>query len=496
MAEITIGDLLTWEPRLSLYSDPTRTERESPAAIEDQEVTWVVTVRASQPVLPPLRGGELVIVPGRTVEDTEVPLQELLREIVSRGATGIIFDHPIETPAGLARLLADPIPVDLESDVNRLLTEQRGAIYRAGTELGRVVQQANSLGADVEQVLEAAAAYLDLDVAVVGNDGEPIARSAHHEEPVPSLRAVPKTRGWDGAYYGVRLAGQETLWLGPVSAEQRALARLVADRLAVAVEAALAHAHDVRPRGGARSVALAGLFSAARGDAGRSAASLGVPVNGIFRVALSSSPASRLALQHDLAASGAVHDASDFGGYAATLIEVRGRWRPHDAARGEPSAGHGHRPETAHGHWTAISGPVTGAAHIPEAARQARFVAALIEQGSIVGTTLQFDRVADSGVYRLLYPLWGSAELEAFATDALGRLLVDDRRGVLRATLLAYLESGGSQVEAATRLGVHRNTLSYRLKQIGSSIGIDPADPAHHLALHMALLASTLPPAP
>src|SRR5215211_3456593 len=98
MAEITIGDLLTWEPRLSLYHDDFFDGNELRAANEDHEVTWVVTVRASQPVLPPLRGGELVIVPKRTVVDTGISLQELLREIGSRGATGIIFDAPFNVP--------------------------------------------------------------------------------------------------------------------------------------------------------------------------------------------------------------------------------------------------------------------------------------------------------------------------------------------------------------------------------------------------------------
>ncbi len=496
MAEITIGDLLAWEPRLSLYSDDEQTDTGQHGAEAEHEVTWIVTVRASQPVLPPLRGGELVIVPGRTVEDTEVPLQELLREIVARGATGIIFDQPIETPEGLVRLLIDPIPVDLESEINRLLTEQRGAIYRAGTELGRVVQQANSLGADVEQVLEAAAAYLDMDAAVVGPTGELIAAAPEPSPDVSKRSLSTCSRGWEGGYYGVRLAGGETLWLGPAPDAQRALARLVADRLAVAVEAALAHAHDVRPRGGARSVALAGLFSATPNDAGRGAASLGLPVNGTYRVALSSSPADRLAMQHDLALYGAVHDAAEFGGYPATLVEVRGRWRPHDSRRTAHSPAQHGQAQTPQNHWVAISGPVTGATHIPEAARQARFVAALIEQGLISGDALHFDRVAEVGVYRLLYPLWGSAELESFAADALGTLLTDDRRGILRSTLLAYLESGSSHVDAAARLGVHRNTLSYRLRQIETSLGGDPDDPSRHLALHLALLASMLPPAP
>lgn len=495
MAEITIGDLLAWEPRLSLFHDDYLAESALDSANEDREVTWVVTVRASQPVLPPLRGGELVIVPQRTVVDTGISLQELLREIASRGATGIIFDAPFEAPDGLVRLLADPVPVDLESDVNRLLTEQRGAIYRSGTELGRVLQQANALGVDVEQVLKSAANYLEMDITVVGANAELVASSAPQNGHSPKLRSVTGVRAWNGDYYGTRLAGAETLWLGPVTSDRRALTRLVADRLAVAVEAALAHAVEVRPRGSARSVALAGLFSATAADAARGAASLGLPANGAFRVVLSSSSTDRLAAQRDLAPYGAVHDAADFDTYAATLIEVRGRAKPPEPERRTSMSGPP-RPAVPSGRWSAISGPVTGAGQIPEAARQARFVAALIEHGLIDSETMRFDRVADVGVFRLLYPLWGTPELELFASDALGKLLTADRRGTLRSTLLAYLESGGSQVEAAARLGVHRNTLSYRLKQIGTLTGAEPINPESHLALHMALLASMLPPAP
>lgn len=495
MAEITIGDLLTWEPRLSLYHDAFFDGSELAAADEDREVTWVVTVRASLPVLPPLRGGELVIVPQRTVTDTGISLQELLREIASRGATGIIFDTPFEVPEGLVRLLSDPIPVDLESDVNRLLTEQRGSIYRSGTELGRALQQANSLGVDVEQVLKSASTYLDMDITVVGPNAELLASSAPQTAHSPKLRSVNGNHVWSSDYYGTRLAGTESLWLGPVTSDRRALTRLVADRLAVAVEAALAHAIEVRPRGSARAIALAGLFSAPTIDAARGAASLGLPANGTYRVVLSSTPTDRLATQREFAPYGSVHDVADFDTYAATLIEVRGRAKPPEADR-KPRLTGTQRQRVPRGRWSAVSGPVTGAAQIPDAARQARFVAALIEHGLVDGERLHFDRVADVGVYRLLYPLWGSPELDAFATDALGKLLTSDRRGTLRATLLAYLEAGGSQVEAAARLGVHRNTLSYRLKQIGTLTGAEPINPESHLALHMALLASMLPPAP
>ena len=48
----------------------------------------------------------------------------------------------------------------------------------------------------------------------------------------------------------------------------------------------------------------------------------------------------------------------------------------------------------------------------------------------------------------------------------------------------------------AARLGIHRNTLAYRLKQIAALTGRDPTDPGCRLLLHLALLAATLPPAP
>ncbi|MGD9711980.1 MAG: PucR family transcriptional regulator, partial [Thermomicrobiales bacterium] len=146
--------------------------------------------------------------------------------------------------------------------------------------------------------------------------------------------------------------------------------------------------------------------------------------------------------------------------------------------------------------WMVMSERVTGVSRIPAAARQARYLATLVSAGMLHGSRVHFDRPADVGVYRLLFPLWGSPELETFARDTLGQLPARDRRGNLRRTLLAYLEAGGSQVEAAGRLNVHRNTLAYRLRQIAELTGADPTRPQSHLALHMALLASVLPPAP
>jgi hypothetical protein len=69
--EITLRDLLAWEPQLQLLVRPiTGPASEDPLA---SDVDWVVTARASAPMLPALRGGELVLLPQRVVAESGVP---------------------------------------------------------------------------------------------------------------------------------------------------------------------------------------------------------------------------------------------------------------------------------------------------------------------------------------------------------------------------------------------------------------------------------------
>ncbi len=498
MAEITVHDLLSWEHRISL---PQTSQLSDPWLSTEQllelEVSWAVTLRASMPILPPLRGGEVVILPDRILLDTGVPVSEIVREVASRGATGLIVERFVPTPPQMVTLWADSIPPDLESDINRMLTEQRGEVYRAGTELGRLLTRANALGASVGEVLEAAAAYLGFGAAVVSPRDGIIASAGRtmSDAVIDDRESLVSGQGWFGDVYAYRISRGAVLWLGPVEASRRALARLISERVGMAVDAAMAHAADVRPRGDARAQALGGLLTESGTDVTRIGAALGLPSNGEYAVALSSAGTSSQAkVARELAALGAPHDAATIDGFSATLIELTNRLTRYP--RGSGAAIRGKQVDSDHDHWIVVSEPVTGVANIPFAARQARYLAALVSSGLLHGGQVHFDRPADVGVYRLLFPLWGSAELETFARDTLGQLQTRDRRGNLRKTLLAYLEAGGSQIEAAARLNIHRNTLSYRLRQITELTGTDPTKPQSHLALHMALLASVLPPAP
>ena len=79
-------------------------------------------------------------------------------------------------------------------------------------------------------------------------------------------------------------------------------------------------------------------------------------------------------------------------------------------------------------------------------------------------------------------------------SEALGALELRDQRGTLRETLRAYLETGGSHAAASDRLGIHRNTMAYRLRRISELIGRDVGDSQSWLTLHLALSASELLP--
>jgi purine catabolism regulator len=519
MAEITLGDLLAWEPRLRPASGFGGSDESGRAGDEgragaNRELTWAVAARATAPMLPPLRGGELVLLPHRVLAESGVTIGPLLRELASHAVAGVVLEaeavppglRAIGAPLPIVVLPVGPMGADLESDINRLLTERRGELYRAGTDLGRLLAGLTSVGADVGQVLAATADALRMAVVVADAKGHPLASVAGGSDadrssetrPGTARRLITET---------VPLTGGETLVLGPVPPERRALVRLAGERVAAAVQAALTRSAESRPRGPARAAALTAFLTAgaaASGDIGARALALGLKGGTTFRVAVGSSALGTSGLQRLVVPAGSVHEAAPLGEWTLAIVEVVGEsGPPADTVRGRVlGGGAGARDEAAPRQsggdraWLAISAPVADPRALPAAARQARYVAGLLARGVLRGPIARFDDLRDVGPFRLLYEAWGSAELVAFAEDALGELPRRDRRGTLRETLLAYLETGGSHVEAAARLGIHRNTLAYRLRQIGALTGFDPTDPGTRPLLHLALLASSLPPVP
>jgi purine catabolism regulator len=112
--------------------------------------------------------------------------------------------------------------------------------------------------------------------------------------------------------------------------------------------------------------------------------------------------------------------------------------------------------------------------------------------GLLSGKAVSFESTDDLGAMRLLYQWRESSALREYVEATLGAIADQDKRGILRATLRAFLASGGSQVDAAQRLGIHRNTLAYRLRRISELLERDVTNPAIWLSLHLAVQASDM----
>jgi hypothetical protein len=492
MADITIQDLLVWEPRLQLVRRPLP-GMSANNDLEEREISWAVTIRASAPMLQPLRGGELVLLPERIVSESGLAVPVLLRELSGLHAGAAVLERAPEVASPIPVLIAPEVSIEFETGLNRMLTERRGELYRAGTDLGRTLAGIASTR-DLAAIIRTAGEFLSCPVALMSARGTILEQTGNAALPAGAVRAIQTMhvpREWREQRYLVTLAGGGVLWFGPVPAEHRALVRLAADRIALAVEGVLRRTVEERPRGPARSAALAAVLESSAEEAARAGALLGLAPDATYQVLLADVAVETSRLERALQPLGTAHSAGMIGDRAAVVLEAR-------AERERRTPGHSdsvldHALSGAGSTWLAASAPLRGVGQLPEAYRQSRYVAALMSSGAIAAGAVQFDRLADLGVYRLLYELWGMPALASYIEDALGPLRAGDKRGSLRETYLAYLTAGGSQTETAAALGIHRNTLTYRLRQIAQLLGHDPDDPRLRLAIHLALVAERLP---
>lgn len=89
------------------------------------------------------------------------------------------------------------------------------------------------------------------------------------------------------------------------------------------------------------------------------------------------------------------------------------------------------------------------------------------------------------GVTRLL-AVWQRSEVLRSFADSVFAPLQETGEHDLLTTLSTYLESGGSIIETARSLGLHRNTVALRLTRLHDRLGVDLDDPSQRLALQMA----------
>lgn len=495
--EITLRDLLAWEPQLKLLIPPA-----SGPASEDplaSGVDWVVTARASAPRLPTLRGGELVLLPQRLVTEAGVPLAMLLHELAGRPVAGVLTDIHIDghIDVPLPLLSVATITPELESELNRLLTSRREGLLRSGADLEHEISEMLAGGTRPAHLIDTLGRLLDLGITVSTERGTVIFSTFDYRDIQLPAHTPHGVAGDAFAPEWLRhpLRGDRVLWIGPIPPAQGALARLIVRPLGDGVQKALVQDAATAPHGAARARVLNDILLRAGTDSHSiEAAALraGLPLGAVFRVVLHPAEMPEDLVYRRLAALGTVHDAGTIDGFTARIITsqiTRNLVAPR--APGSPkmtkSSGTG---------WIALSAPMTSPRQLPEATRQARFIAALAGCNKLAGSELRFDDDAALGAYALLFDRWGSASLGRYVDQVIGNLLREDRRGLLRETLRVYLEHGGAQRTTSDCLAIHRNTLTYRLRQIREVLHLDPDDPNARLGLHLAVLAAELPPAP
>jgi hypothetical protein len=432
-------------------------------------------------MLPALRGAELILLPRRVIAESAVPLTLLINEIASQPIAGVVLDVPPPVSSRTPILLAPAITQELESELNRLLMSRRNDLLRTGTEIERSISDLTTLGAGPGELIEQLADLLEFDILVTSANGAVIYASRENTPGVPGIR--------EEAWHQQSLRRGYTLWIGPVSANRAALARLIGKRLREAVQQAMDIAEATAPHGAARVHALNQLLVPPAGmDPERLATAAvrsGLPLGAVFRVAMHPPVDDDPFFRRRLAAFGQDFEAGSIEGFVAHILA-------HEGGRHVRSGESLHA--THEEPWLVVSEPVTTARQLPLAARQARYLAGLRQGEHLQGSEISFDRDAQLGPYRLLYEHWGTDRLNRYVQALIGELAQEDRRGMLRTTLLSYLEHGGSQRLTAEDLGIHRNTLTYRLRQIRLALHNDPDDPNLRLGLHLALLAADLPP--
>lgn len=498
LSEITIDDMLRWESgELRLLAPGSRG-----SAVLDRSVSWAVTIRAALPVFPSLRGGEIVVAPGRLLTELEaaemVGWSDIVRLLADHSVAGVVVDDPVLTGRdGVPVLVGSPeFVADAESRLNRELTERRARLYRLGSDLARALSAASMVGAGADALLSAAEQVAGRSLLLLGRDGRVLARSSSAPAAMPQFdghlipsgdssptRVATGDREWlVQLLSGRRLPAGSGLAVELLHEESAETARLALTQTTGALtvlleQGASREADPIRERERiVADVLLGRRWSFDSLDNQGMLRDLD-PASGL-RVGLVSYGENqtleriRSRLGRDRRWPGAALSATEYGLIFDDRLD-QDAWRALQSLGGAGGA-----------LIVGLSEPVYSVDRLQAALAEARQLVRLAEAGLLPGPVVDATSLEQLGVYGLLYPLWqaespsgqhSSGRLQTFAGRLLEPLERHDRQrnGELLPSLAAYLEAGGSLAEASARLGVHRNTLSYRLARINELLDRD-----------------------
>lgn len=464
-------------------------------AAGDPAVTWAVSSELADPT-PYLRGGELLLTAGSGLPADGAGVRAYVAALVETGVAALGFGvTPVHdaVPAALAEqcrlhglpLFEVPRPTPFAAVVRAVaeaLEEVRLRDLRRLGEAHRDMARAVSAPDPAERVLRVLASALDAWALVLEPDGS-VAFSAPGapDDPGPEaaelLGRLTAPAGPRSAK--TRLAGDEVFW-HTVGAPPREYGVLLVGRpepLGLTDRAVLRTATallDLVARTAPAPPPVPGALIAALlldGGPGGAAAPLlselaGDPSADHYRVLRAAPAGTGRPAPPPLptAVAGTLPD-----GTLRAVLADRGA----DAHRADLDG-------LALYGWTGAVGDPVPPGDLPGADRRA---AALLDRARAAGAPLLWEEDTDPFA-ELLAP----AAADALARRVLGPLAGrDDTARMLRRTLRAWLTRHGGWDRAAADLGVHRNSVRYRIGRIERELGVDLGDPEQRMRLWFAL---------
>lgn len=512
------------------------------------EVTWATRPRPSPPAFGHLSGGELVLLTPKVLTglDERLTLDAAIRQLAAFGVSAVGFaGRPTAAARAAANLAGIPLIqlapdadlATLEREAAHLVAVKRREAQRKGSETSRRLMELAIAGESLADLTTTLSESARRDVFIVGRDGRLLAMTSPSGQ-VPSSSvmlplleagrameldwlktnqggsmAEPSTTvlPWDGVQFRVvapilgrdGFLGLLSLLIG--SAEATGDERALASRGAAASAIVLAreHAAEVARQELELNVLDEILDGALRSEISliQQARRLGHAIDQPHAalVARFDSPAGVMPRVSLDAARAAVE--TTLGRLNALVLwrirhnNIEVVWNPNQVEQGTefPLA---FQQELARQSRAGLGGIVSlgaGAIHSGTAGiRQSHQEAkqALTMSRRLYGPG-QVTRFEDLGIYRLLFAARELPELRSFHDDALNTLIDYDRQhgAELLRTLGAFFAGRCGPKETASILGVHRNTVLYRLERIRELTGFDLDDADIRLRLQLAYSA-------
>jgi purine catabolism regulator len=516
-----------------------------------REVTWASRIRSTPPAFGHLVGGELVLLPVSVLEqlDERLKLDEAVGRLAELGVAATAVTGTIGKPAREAAdaaglpLLALPKGADigaLERDAARIISERRRAVQHRGQEVLRQLMDLAIAGEPLGDIVRELARISGRPVVLEGRDGrlltyhvpgkaaperDALATMLQRDRPVVArwLRTTAEASPADPPTSLYELDNSWSRLVAPVIGRDGLLGSV---SLVVPRGRATPEDAQVTARGSAAcAVVLAREQAAATVRREVELHVLDEVLDGALRSEATLLQQARR-LGHDLlgphvavvarmqsGASGPVRaDPNDdrWDGLEEAIARIgttRGGkvlWRirnngaefviPADGSRDDRRIAEMVRDDlrglVRSGNEGAVS---VGAGTVREGLLGIRRSHAEARQALLLGRRMHgpnhLTLFGELGVYRLIFAAESLPELGDLYQQTLGDLLAYDRQNSadLVSTLNAFFEANGSPKEAAERLGVHRNTVLYRLDRIREITGFDLDDAGVRMRLQFAL---------